>query len=772
MTTEENINADSQKPKLDTGLMCLVMLAKFHGVAADPEQIKHAFAIGNDGMNEVDLVRAAKELGFKARAVDVEYERLPKLQMPMIVELQGERGIGESVNGKTGPSVSPLGKGGIKGGDGEKEYVILAKIENEQMLILHPAENKPRVMKKEEFIALWAGNRQEAIGNNAPSPIAHSLSPKGNIILLSHRGPGFLKSEEIFGLKWFIPSIWKYRKPLYEVLIASFVLQIFGLVTPIFTQVIIDKVLVHRGLTTLDVLAIGLIAIALFEALLSILRTYVFTHTTSKIDVTLSTRLFKHLLALPLRYFEVRRVGDTVARVRELENIRHFLTGAPLTSVLDVMFMAVFIAVMFFYSTTLTLVALAALPFFAGLSILVTPMLRHRLDERFNRGADAQSYLVEAVSGVQTVKSFALEPEAQKKWEGLLSNYIRASFKTYQLSGLAGATGQLINRASYLVILWVGAHLVIDGNLTVGQLIAFQMLSARVSDPVLRLVQMWQEFQQTGLSIKRLGDIFNSKPEPAMDAAKARLPAIKGQVRLEGVRFRYRADGSEILRNISFEIQPGITLGIVGRSGSGKSTLAKLIQRLYIPEAGKILIDGVDISLADPAWLRRQIGVVLQENFLFNGSVRDNIAIHYPSASMSDVVRVAQLAGAHDFILELPEGYDTMAGEKGTALSGGQRQRIAIARALLTNPRLLIFDEATSALDYESESIIQSNMKKLCQGRTVIIIAHRLSTLRHANKIIVLDKGELVESGSHEELVAKGGLYHYLYSRQAMGERQ
>ncbi len=755
MVNSENTNSDPQtensSPKTDTGLLCLAMIAKFYGVAADPEQIKHAFAIGNDGMNDTDILRAAKELGFKAKAVDVGFERLQKLPMPMIVKL------------------------------GEFQYSILAKMENEQLLILHPSEKKPRILKKDEFISLWAAGRsgQYAGESNQPSAVSKGKDKenigskeeiKGKIILLSQRGLGFLKSQEFFGLKWFIPSIWKYRKPLSEVLIASLVLQIFGLVTPIFTQVIIDKVLVHRGLTTLDVLAIGLIVIALFETLLSILRTYVFTHTTSKIDVTLSTRLFKHLLALPLRYFEVRRVGDTVARVRELENIRHFLTGAPLTSVLDVMFMVVFIAVMFFYSTTLTLVSLAALPLFAGLSVLVTPMLRHRLDERFNRGADAQSYLVEAVSGVQTVKSFALEPASQKKWEGLLSSYIRASFKTYQLSGIAGALGQLINRSSYLVILWVGAHLVIDGNLTVGQLIAFQMLSARVSDPVLRLVQMWQEFQQTGLSIKRLGDIFNTKPEPAMDTSKARLPAIKGNVRLEGVRFRYRVDGSEILRNISFNIEPGMTIGIVGRSGSGKSTIAKLMQRLYIPEAGRILIDGIDISLADPAWLRRQIGVVLQENFLFNGSVRDNVAIHYPSANMADVVRVAQLAGAHDFILELQEGYDTMVGERGTSLSGGQRQRIAIARALLTNPRLLIFDEATSALDYESERIIQGNMQKMCQGRTVIIIAHRLSTLRHANKILVVDRGELIESGNHEELMGRQGLYHYLYSQQAMGE--
>lgn len=447
-TIEDRDPETSAHPKIDTGLSCLVMIAKYHGIAADPAQIKHAFAIGSEGMGETDMVRAARELGFKSKASSVPYEKLSKLFLPAIIETS-------------------------------EGYAVLAKAEGEQLLILNPVENRPRIVKKEDFLALW----------------------KGVVILLSPRGSGFLHSEEIFGLKWFIPSIWKYRKSLSTVLIASLVLQIFGLVTPLFTQVIIDKVLVHRGLTTLDVLAIGLVVIALFETALSILRTYAFTHTTSKIDVILSTRLFRHLFALPLRYFEVRRVGDTVARVRELENIRHFLTGTPLTAVLDVMFMVLFIIVMFFYSATLTLVALAALPLFAALSAIVTPLLRHRLDERFNRGADAQSYLVEAVSGVQTVKSFALEPEVQKKWEGLLSSYIRASFKTYQLSGSASALGQLIQRSSYLVILWVGAHLVIDGKLTVGQLIAFQMLSGRVSDPVLRLVQMWQDFQQTGLSI-------------------------------------------------------------------------------------------------------------------------------------------------------------------------------------------------------------------------------------------------------------------------------
>lgn len=713
MESTEHNKTTQEDRKIDTGLLCLVMVAGYHGLAVDPEQLRHTLALGSEGMGIMDILRAAKELGLKAKEAQVSYDRLNRLPMPALALME------------------------------DRKFNVLAKIDGDRVLVFDPLDGRPRLISKDEFLQRW----------------------QKRIILITYR-KSVAPPEKPFGLSWFVPEIWKYRKPLYEVLTASLILQIIGLVTPVFTQVIIDKVLVHKGVTTLDVLAIGLITVVLFEALLNILRTYLFTHTTNRIDISLGTKLFRHLFSLPLKYFEVRRVGDTVARVRELENIRHFLTGAPLTSILDVMFIGVYLVVMFIYSTTLTFVVLGAMPLFALLSLIITPMLRHRLDERFNRGAEAQAFLVEMVTGAQTVKAMAVEPEVQKKWENLLANYVRASYKTSKLSGVAGSVGQLIDRGSTLAILWLGAHLVMRGDLTVGQLIAFQMLSGRVSGPVLRLVQLWQDFQQAGLSIRRLGDIFHSAPEPSLNVTKTRFPAIRGDVRLEGVRFRYRLDGPEIIRSINLDIKVGMILGIVGRSGSGKSTLAKLIQRLYLPESGRILIDGIDLALADPAWLRRQIGVVLQESFLFNGSVRDNIAFHYPQASMEEIIRVANLAGAHEFILELPEGYDTIVGERGTALSGGQRQRIAIARALLTNPRILIFDEATSSLDSESEAIIQRNLRQICRGRTVILIAHRLSTLRIAERIIVLEKGEIVELGTHDELMGRKGLYHHLQLQQ------
>jgi subfamily B ATP-binding cassette protein HlyB/CyaB len=587
----------------------------------------------------------------------------------------------------------------------------------------------------------------------------------GELILFTSRA-SMAGDLSKFDFTWFIPAIVKYRKLLGEVLLVSFGLQLFGLITPLFFQVVMDKVLVHRGFSTLDVIAVGLLVVSLFESVLSGLRSYVFAHTTSRIDVELGARLFRHLLALPLAYFQARRVGDSVARVRELENIRSFLTGNTLTLILDVFFSVVFIAVMLFYSGWLTLIVLVSLPLYVLTSVAITPLLRARLNEKFNRGAENQSFLVETVSAIDTVKSMAVEPQMTRRWDNQMAAYIAAGFRTASLGTIAREAVGLIGKLVTVATLWLGARLVIGGDLSVGQLIAFNMLAGRVAQPIMRLAQLWTDFQQTGISVQRLGDILNTRTEVA-NSNRSALPALKGHIEFDQVSFRYRPDGSEVLRDISLTIQPGESIGIVGRSGSGKSTLTRLTQRLYVPERGRVLVDGMDLALADPSSLRRQIGVVLQDNILFNRSIRENIALADPGVPLDAVIHAAKLAGAHEFILELPEGYDTMVGEHGASLSGGQRQRVAIARALITNPRILIFDEATSALDYESERIIQNNMQAICQGRTVIIIAHRLSAVRHTHRIVVLDRGQIVEQGTHAELAThQAGHYARLLRMQ------
>ena len=693
--------------------MCLLILARFYDLPADGSQLRHQFAQSGQLLSDADLLRAAKHLGLKAGLLKVKWAKLPGTPFPAVAKRTDGR------------------------------YIVLAKIDGDKALIQDPVEARPIVLSRDQFESAWTGD----------------------LLLFTKRAN--LRLQDLkFDFTWFIPALVKYRKFLGEVLVASFFLQLFGLLTPLFTQVVIDKVLVHKGFTTLYVLAIGMIVLALFDAVLGGLRTYLFSHTSNRIDVGLGAQLFRHILALPLAYFETRRVGDTVARVRELEHIRQFLTSHSVTVVLDVLFTVVFLVVMWFYSPLLTLVVMASLPFYAILSIAITPMIRTRLHEKFTRGAENQSFLVEAISGIQTVKAMAVEPPLLRKWEEQLAGYVKASFRATSVMNIAGQTGTFIQKVTTVAILWVGAYRVIEGSLSIGQLIAFNMLAAQVTGPLLRMVNLWQEFQQVGVSVQRLGDVLNTQPEPSYNPNRTTLPQVAGQVVFDEVTFRYRPDGTEVLRKVSFSVAPGKIIGIVGRSGSGKSTIAKLIQRLYVPERGRILVDGVDLAQVDPAWLRRQVGVVLQENFLFNQSVRDNIALADPGLAMEQVMQAAKLAGAHEFILELPEGYDTLVGEHGCSLSGGQRQRIAIARALVANPRILIFDEATSALDYESEAIIQRNMALISTGRTVFVIAHRLSTVRPAHRIYVIEKGELVEEGAHDELIRLNGNYARLYRHQ------
>jgi ATP-binding cassette, subfamily B, bacterial HlyB/CyaB len=696
----------------DPGLVALTMLLRFHGIGADPAQIQHQ--CGTAAIGIAEMIRCAQALGLKARERKSSWSRLGATPLPAIAALK----------------------------DGG--FLLLGKVGEDKIVVQAPHSPRPQLLTQEELEAIWDGR-----------------------ILLMTRRAGLMDLSRRFDITWFLGAIHKYRAQLSEVLVASFFLQLFALVSPLFFQVVIDKVLVHRSLDTLDVLVIGLLAIALFETMLGILRTYLFAHTTNRIDVELGARLFQHLMDLPTAYFQARRVGDSVARVRELENIRTFLTSSALTLVIDLFFTIVFVAVMFIYSPLLTGIVIGGFPFYIGISAVATPLFRRLLDEKFRRGAENQAFLVESVTGVETLKAMAVEPQMQRRWEEQLAGYVAASFKVLRLGNTASNSVQFVNKVVMAGILYFGAKLVISGSLTVGELVAFNILAGRVSQPVLRLAQIWQDFHQARLSVERLGDILNTVPEPKFNPARAALPAIRGDVTFDHVVFRYRIDGPEVLHDVSFSVSAGQVVGIVGPSGSGKSTLTKLIQRLYIPERGRVLVDGVDLAMVDTAWLRRQVGAVLQENVLFNQSIRDNIALPDPAMPIERVVEAAKLAGAHDFILELPEGYDTIVGERGASLSGGQRQRIAIARALVTNPRILIFDEATSALDYESERIIQENMQRIAQGRTVFVIAHRLSTVRRSDRIITIDRGRLVEDGTHEELIKKGGRYATLHRVQA-----
>ena len=576
-----------------------------------------------------------------------------------------------------------------------------------------------------------------------------------------------IQKREKFNLGWFLPAVWRYRRLLVEVLLASFTLQLLGLTTPLITQVVIDKVMVQESLPTLDVMAIALLFVAVFEALLGILRLFIFTHTARRLDLSLSAQLFRHLMRLPLAYFESRRVGDTVARVQELEQIRQFLTGTALTVILDSIFAVVYLGLMFYYNIPLTIVALAVLPLFAGLTLFSTPILRNWLNETFNRSADSQSFLVETVTGIHSVKAHAAEPVARDRWEGLFARFIRTGFKASTTSNISSNIGDFFTSFSSLLILWFGAKLVIEHKLTVGQLVAFQMLSGRVTAPLLRLVQLWQNLQQVLLSVDRIGDILNVAPE-AEPGTGLVLPEVKGQITFEQVFFRYQSQSELVLKGISFTVQPGQFIGIVGRSGSGKSTLSKLLQRLYQIESGRILIDGFDIKSADLASLRQQIGVVLQEDFLFNGSILENITLGNPDISAEEVVQAARYAVAHDFISELPQGYETNVGERGTALSGGQRQRIALARLFLSQAPILVLDEATSALDSETEQQVLQNLQKISVDRTVFLIAHRFAPLKRADLILVLERGVIAEHGTHTELLQQKGLYWSLYQRQQL----
>jgi ATP-binding cassette, subfamily B, bacterial len=697
---------------LNTAAACLTMITQRMQTPVSLKQVQRQVR----GQAPSNVVEAGENLGLQLHHIQTDWSNLERLSFPALLHWQHDR------------------------------WVVVYEVARDRMVIADPINRYKRCesLPREMVEAVWDGQLWLV-----------ELQPKA----------------ETFNLGWFLPAVWQHKRLLIEVLAASLILQLLGLASPIITQVVIDKVIVHESLSTLHVMAIALLGVGIFEAILGILRLFIFTHTARRLDLSLSSQLFRHLLQLPLAYFEARRVGDTVARVQELENIRQFLTGTALTVVLDAAFIVVYLALMLFYSPKLTVVGLAIVPVLIVLILVVTPILRNWLNESFNRHADSQSFLVETVSGIHAVKAHTAQLPTRERWEGLFARYVKTSFRASTISNVDGHVGEFLTHVSELLILWFGAMLVIEHKLTVGQLVAFQMLSGRAISPLLRLAQLWQDFQQVLLSVDRLGDILNVDPEETADTGLV-LPPLRGQIAFEKIFFRYQPHLEPALKGISVDVQPGMFIGIVGRSGSGKSTLSKLIQRLYQPESGRILVDGLDIKVANLTSLRQQISVVLQDDFLFNGSIADNLTFNNPDIPPELVIEAARLAVAHDFIMELPEGYETQIGERGTGLSGGQRQRIALARLFLSDAPILILDEATSALDSETERKVMQNLQQIRGDRTMLMITHRFSPLKQADRVLVLEKGVLIEQGSHAELLQQKGAYWTLYQQQQVSSSQ
>ncbi|MES0685738.1 peptidase domain-containing ABC transporter [Providencia stuartii] len=618
--------------------------------------------------------------------------------------------------------------------DNDNVAYLLANFNHEQVLIQRFGNHPPELWSMDKFIQMWSGKWLQV-----------------------------KTKQSQFDITWFKTEFLKYKYIIASVLLFSFILQILALVTPIIIQVIMDKVLVHNSMMTLDLLIFGLIIAAILEVTLKGLREYVYNHTVNRIDMTLGLKLVNHLLHLPLSFFKTRQIGAIVTRVKELETIREFLTGSFFTLCVDVLFLFVFLYVMSLLSSTLMLVFLCSIPFYLLVAWWLTPKIEAAAHKQFANIAINTSFLTESINGIETAKSLSIEPNFTRRWDQQTSDMSHTTFATGQINSRSEHIVMVIEKLTSAVILWIGASEVLALQLTIGQFIAFHMMVNHASQPLVKLVKLWGDYIRTKVAIEKLAQIINL---PTEQTKQADNNTLKGHIHLRNISFRYQPDMPYILDNFNLSIQAGETLSIVGTSGSGKSTLARLLLRLYTPEKGTILLDGTPLSSMNIHSLRRQIGIVLQENFLFNQTVFDNIAQTYPNASMDEVIHAAKMAGAHDFILKLPMGYDTILSEGGASLSGGQRQRIAIARTLLADPKIIIFDEATSALDDESQAIIQKNMQLIAQGRTVITIAHRLSTIRHHQRIIVMQQGKIVEQGSHQQLLEQGQFYQHLWALQ------
>ncbi len=632
--------------------------------------------------------------------------------------------------------------------------------------------NPPALIRWGEDLALLydSNDREVVLGTPQQGVITKSISEftetwgeGGQVLLLETTKE---TPQQRFGLSWFWPYIKKYKGPLTVVFFASFFVQLFGLANPLMMLVIIDNVIAQNNPQALNFFGTFLVIVAIFEAVVTWLRTRIFVDTTNRIDMSLGSKIIDHLLRLPLRYFEKRPVGELSSRVGELEQIRQFLTGTALTVLLDSIFSVVYIVVMALLSWKLTLATLSVIPLMMGLTLLFSPKIRQQIRTKAERHAATQSHLVEVLSGIETVKAQNVELKSRWRWQQLYSRYIAAGFNNVITSTLSSSSTTFLTKISGVIAIWYGAHLVLQQELTLGGLIAFRIIGGYVTNPLLRLSQQWQNFQETALSLERLSDIADTPQEGERDQNNIPMPLIQGRIRYENVSFRFKDSGPMQLNNINVEIEPGQFVGVAGESGAGKSTLTKLLARLYEPETGKVLIDNYDISKVELYSLRRQIGVVPQDPLLFEGTVQENIALTNPEATTEEVIEAAKTAAAHDFIMDLSSGYNTNVGERGAALSGGQRQRVAIARTILQRPQLIVLDEATSALDYNTEAQVAQNLSEVFRDQTVFLITHRLATIKNADLILMMDNGRIVEQGTHDDLMALQGRYFYLYQQQ------
>lgn len=704
-----------QVSETDCAAACLAMILRYYGKHVSINRLRELANVGRDGASLYDAAAAAEALGFRTRSIRAADPSLDKIGLPAIAHWQGFH------------------------------YIVVYEVTRDHVVVADPAVGLRRLARA-EFARGWTGY----LILLAPTPSIENVK----------------ESKTAFGR--FLPLLMPYRKLLFEILLCSLGLQLFGLASPIFMQVIVDKALVYKNANMLNVLLMGMIIVAVFQTATMGLRQYLMVHTTRRIDLEMMVAFYRHVLSLSMRYFQDRRVGDILKRFGENEKIRELLTGRALTVVLDCVMIVVYLGMMFYYNVSLTLVVLAFIPGYAGLTFVMTPIMKRQSRLSFERAAEAESHMVESVTAIGTVKETAAERAIRWKWEGLMIKALNVEFQGALTNIAASSAGNILQTLNTTFLLWYGAHQVISGDLSLGQLMAFNALVGNVTRPMLGMIELWHDLQEVNIAFERINDVFDSKPED--DPAEKMLinvPAMRGHIRFENVTFRYPTRGDKnALQNICLEIQPGQTVALVGRSGAGKTTFANLLLRLHEANEGKVLIDGHDLRQVSLSSLRSQIGVVSQEVFLFSGTIKENIAFGAPDAPLERVSAAAALAGAHEFISKLPLGYDTRIGERGQSMSGGQRQRIAIARALFKEPRVLIFDEATSALDTESERAIQKNFDTILKDRTTLVIAHRLSTVRNADLIVVLDNGLIVETGTHDSLMRQGGLYCHLSSQQ------